>query len=236
LNIPITANVAVALRQLRPSRTDDEAILLWIDAICIDQENNQERESQVLLMKQIFDHARETIVWLGEGQESTGAYASCITQLNKHYSYQQPDLRLSLESVGYRPWRLDDVHPAYIRKSAWIDFKRLLEQPWFSRVWVFQEVAVSTHITMWYGKDMIQWKELCEACMAIELYNLDIDHLLNQPPHTEVLIMHETQLSYARRQMHIPSGARHNQSPGGTSIKFRSRDGTVLPRLDICYS
>jgi len=40
---------------------------MWIDAICIDQSNVEERGSQVQQMRRIFEEAAPTVIWLGDG-------------------------------------------------------------------------------------------------------------------------------------------------------------------------
>lgn len=63
IQIPITDNLARALRRLRyPS----EPRHLWIDAICIDQKNLGERSRQVAYMGEIYKRASRVIIWLGD--------------------------------------------------------------------------------------------------------------------------------------------------------------------------
>lgn len=58
----ITASLDCALRHLRH---DQEDLVLWIDQICIDQTNNEEKDEQVLLMSTIYARADEVLIWLG---------------------------------------------------------------------------------------------------------------------------------------------------------------------------
>jgi hypothetical protein len=61
--IPITRNLDAALRVLQEEKMHR---MLWVDAICIDQENISEKSHQVPLMKDIFELADQVIIWLGE--------------------------------------------------------------------------------------------------------------------------------------------------------------------------
>jgi hypothetical protein len=54
--------LGTALRYIRPSKT---ALVLWADAICIDQENDEEKSRQVKLMYEIFQNASLVVAWLG---------------------------------------------------------------------------------------------------------------------------------------------------------------------------
>jgi hypothetical protein len=61
----VTPNLCVALRRLR---LVDKEQVVWIDAICINQENLDERSRQVLLMQEIYTRALRVIIWLGEDE------------------------------------------------------------------------------------------------------------------------------------------------------------------------
>jgi Heterokaryon incompatibility protein (HET) len=61
MRIPITENLDFALRKLRL----DGIRALWVDAICINQQDVQERAQQVRLMGRIFSQAKSVIIWTG---------------------------------------------------------------------------------------------------------------------------------------------------------------------------
>ncbi|KAK8034084.1 heterokaryon incompatibility protein-domain-containing protein [Apiospora rasikravindrae] len=58
----VTASLHGALKALRKQ---DEAVLVWADAICINHSNKTEQSSQVQLMTQIYSRAESVMVWLG---------------------------------------------------------------------------------------------------------------------------------------------------------------------------
>jgi Heterokaryon incompatibility protein (HET) len=60
--LSISLALETALRHLR-TRTKDR--VLWIDAICINQEDNNERNNQVSFMDDIYATARRVVVWIG---------------------------------------------------------------------------------------------------------------------------------------------------------------------------
>lgn len=59
----ISENLFTALRTLRLC---DRPLLLWADALCINQSNTSERTRQVGLMADIYRNSKETVIWLGE--------------------------------------------------------------------------------------------------------------------------------------------------------------------------
>lgn len=54
-------------------RTEDTYVTLWIDSICINQDDAEEKTAQVKMMNLIYDNSRSTIVYLGESDRETEA-------------------------------------------------------------------------------------------------------------------------------------------------------------------
>lgn len=65
----VTVNLESALRHLRQQY--QHGVVLWIDALCIDQKSDEERTHQVQLMGSIYSKSREVIVYLGDYFEGT---------------------------------------------------------------------------------------------------------------------------------------------------------------------
>jgi hypothetical protein len=80
---------------------------LWVDAICIDQDNGQEKVEQVRLMTQIYNAADQVVVYLGEAADDSTAAMDVIRDFE-------------------RPVSGDDAHAV----------SQLLQRMWFRRVWV----------------------------------------------------------------------------------------------------
>jgi hypothetical protein len=78
----IGANLGSALHYLRR----EEPLILWIDAVCIDQENEIEKTDQVQLMFQIYKRSAETIVWLGPAGPHTNVAMEIMKELGKDFS------------------------------------------------------------------------------------------------------------------------------------------------------
>ena len=74
-DIPITENCYDALAQVRHSYGkawwSDGNIRLWVDAICINQADNEEKAHQIPLMEQIYGNASRVLIWLGKGNASS---------------------------------------------------------------------------------------------------------------------------------------------------------------------
>jgi hypothetical protein len=66
---PVTTNPYAALHSLR---SEIWASPIWIDAICIKQSSGAEKESQIKLMKDIYQQVGRVVVWLGPSKPETG--------------------------------------------------------------------------------------------------------------------------------------------------------------------
>jgi hypothetical protein len=66
----VTASLYNALRNLRMITDDhNQSRAFWIDAICIDQNNDGERSEQVQKMASIYQAANRVVIWLGDYHE-----------------------------------------------------------------------------------------------------------------------------------------------------------------------
>ncbi|KAH7163596.1 heterokaryon incompatibility protein-domain-containing protein [Dactylonectria estremocensis] len=146
----IGANLDSALRHIRRC---DRPLLLWVDAICINQSDVQERNDQVYRMRQIYESAKDTIVYLGDQSgEKIGISAwnylernsSWALDANKDKDYSLPSARSSKTSDR------GGLHDVY---------HDVLCRLWFSRVWVFQEAVVSKEISIQCGHRCILWDD-----------------------------------------------------------------------------
>ncbi|KUJ15542.1 uncharacterized protein LY89DRAFT_588051, partial [Mollisia scopiformis] len=60
-NVSVTDNLWAALHEFRRQGYD----LIWVDALCINQEDNCEKGRQILRMGDIYKQSQKTIAWLG---------------------------------------------------------------------------------------------------------------------------------------------------------------------------
>jgi hypothetical protein len=114
----IGPNLESALRHIRCS--DDRT--LWIDAICIDQENENERKQQVQLMQWIFGSAKRVIAWLGTATFDSGLAMRTLEQL------EEKDV-IQMAKAGFTCPR-------------WVALKNLWSRPFWGRIWIVQEIVL----------------------------------------------------------------------------------------------
>lgn len=131
----VTENLYQALCGLRSSTCD----LFWVDAICIDQTNISERNSQVLLMRKIFERARMVTVWLNRPEMSYFTAFRFAEKLATFYTSSGAITQRDLEEIV----RVE-------RYRDWTALYSLLSNRWWSRIWVVQEVAVSKRVIVMF--------------------------------------------------------------------------------------
>ena len=104
-----------------------DELCLWVDAVCIDQSNDDEKSAQIQIMGEVYARSCGALVWLGPKHWST----TQITETLEH----------CLTYKGYLGRRAGGV--------SWVDFipyhtalSNLFRRDWWSRVWVVQEVVL----------------------------------------------------------------------------------------------
>jgi hypothetical protein len=137
LSLGATVNLFSALRDLRD---DTRSLWLWVDAICINQVDEQEKGRQIRMMGQIYAGARHTVIYLGPGDSNDREPHCLATLATDHRAKLQSEL---LES--------------------------LLRKEWFTRVWVFQELVFSTNPWIQCCRSRVKWHLFCTALHSADL-------------------------------------------------------------------
>jgi hypothetical protein len=146
---------------------------LWIDAICINQEDLVERSQQVGLMNAIYRSADSVTAWLGpEADDSQFAIETMerwkleITQRSETTKKNDWDTLAAItpsDPTFYGP-------PGTTPHRAWLAIKKIWERSWWSRAWIVQEatLAGSRHLSLMCGKDRVYWDEFAVAISVAE--------------------------------------------------------------------
>ncbi|KLU89613.1 hypothetical protein MAPG_08584 [Magnaporthiopsis poae ATCC 64411] len=142
----VTKNLHTALQHLRYEK---KPRFLWVDAICIDQSNGEEQGHQVGQMGTVYSSAERTLVWLGPQSPETHFLFGLIKDFHERAVQRQLAKGQSALELWRQVWEEDMLHETrgaatyelwHARRE---ELYRLLRQPWFSRVWVIQEVALA---------------------------------------------------------------------------------------------
>jgi hypothetical protein len=135
----VTENLYLALLHLRKR----DVPTVWVDALCINQEDLQERASQVQQMKDVYQQAHTVVVWLGDEDQSSAQAFDTFHEMVEHLDW-------------------DDSVPTWLMKAIYEDRERwktiidTLSRRWFCRTWVLQEVLAAQDVHVLCGKDIIR--------------------------------------------------------------------------------
>jgi hypothetical protein len=117
---------------------DREGVLLWIDGICINQNDSTERSAQVRMMGRIYSKAKHLVIWLGPGNKDADATLD-ILALWKEQGEKSFDTWFTANN------------PANKRDWAYRDLEMLFATPWFERAWIVQEYVLGALNTSAHG-------------------------------------------------------------------------------------
>ena len=190
----VTANLRDALRHIRrPTGTST----LWVDAVCINQNDDVERAKQVQMMGQIYYHSTRVVVWLGlsiqEIQHENGERRKVNVADVFDLIRDTVDELFDLPYVDTPRVTLEDLPKYDVSKwKAVADFFSVI--PWFKRGWVIQELGLASDAQLLCGKEVLfgfqyftflQWlygrADLLLHYFEIELsaQNLVLDYLMS---------------------------------------------------------
>lgn len=144
-------------------RTNRWAEFLWADGVCIDQENDLEKEYQVPLMGEIYSSCQKAIAWLGHDSLHAREFHNLHTIIKDAVARQMPLWHgtkpqfLAVQSVE----ELDSRLGINIPIAWWNSYCKFLEQRrWFSRAWVKQEVALPPELEVSFNIFTLNWNDL----------------------------------------------------------------------------
>ncbi len=140
--LPVNVNLYYALQRFRLS---EQPRLLWVDDICVNQDDEKERGQQVQIFHRIYAEAKNVLIWLGPESENSDVAMDFFLRMMSHLSNKRskqeitdPDLP-SLNNAAYRTPKM-------------IALNNLLNRPWFTRVWTLQEGAFATRAVVVCGR------------------------------------------------------------------------------------
>lgn len=175
--IDVTRNLHSALVQLRNEHGEH---VIWIDQLCINQDDAEERSREVAIMGQIYGLAQAVIVWLGPSDSDTLKIFDLFHKLGRLRDFEASevyDLALGDQShhieSSIKTTEDNDtrtrIPPRFPPGAAsiWRAVERFLDRPWFFRVWTYQEIVLSKSCTVYCGPCKISWGDLSDACLAM---------------------------------------------------------------------
>ncbi|KAI1179977.1 heterokaryon incompatibility protein-domain-containing protein [Nemania sp. FL0916] len=214
--VAVTSNLAFALKQLR---LPESTRTIWVDQLCIDQEDELEKGSQIPLMSHIYSHTSQCLIWLGQippniplsDAKSAHNFIHLLSE-GKQCDAEQLRIALDLDAESSMPGPL-----------------RALESmcnpvnPWWVRLWTVQEAILPPRACVVWGELSIQWETMLSAS-----YNFVMQ------PHSDVLDPHLRVINELSTQV-IGIQISKESSLGPVDFPFRWRSRRVTEPLDKVY-
>jgi hypothetical protein len=194
--VAVPVNTFNTLQRVCRHRTKDQKkrnlypkyINLWIDAVCIEQTNLEEKAHQVANMGKVYSAAAEVLVYLGPGDGRTEETARLIHQLSEHLHYSvkympsdEVNRILYADFLGNRDL-FRTTRPRISRRTKRLRYERFYlssqhtellnafyNLPWFTRLWVVQEIMLNKHRTWYYGDSFMEGDSVLEAARCVTL-------------------------------------------------------------------
>jgi hypothetical protein len=127
-------------------RKRNEVRQLWVEAICINQQDKDERNHLVPMKARIYSASQNVCIWLGDSAE---------------------DSKLAMDFVRHRVlevWKFDELVTTRKMANHWFALVNLMKRPWFSRRWSIHEIALSLRgATIHCGRDFNKWQDFADA-------------------------------------------------------------------------
>ena len=161
--LAVTQNLAQALRYLR---SPVQPRTLWIDAICINQDDKQEREQQVERMGDVYRSARQVLVWLGPTRNDSALAMETLNSLGRRIVVDWAAERMRPKALVDAGWTNLNILLPY-DDNTWRSINDFLRRSWFTRLWVWQEVLLAPKAEMHCGFDSIGWHTFGQAIFCL---------------------------------------------------------------------
>ncbi|KAL6709822.1 hypothetical protein ACN47E_000607 [Coniothyrium glycines] len=129
----------------------EEQCYYWIDQVCIDQDNIKERGHQVGQMAAVYSRAERVEAWLGAAFESSDKVMDLLAAIDAFLTGEDV-----LDSSHVIEMVVEPVITHYKHREA---FARFLNLPYWSRLWVIQELVLNDHVSIRLGSKTLRWTD-----------------------------------------------------------------------------
>ncbi|ORY59756.1 heterokaryon incompatibility protein [Pseudomassariella vexata] len=153
---------------------------LWIDALCINHQDDSEQSNQFLGMAQIYGSAKMVIGWLGLKTEYSDAGLACLKDIDEKMpvNWGEPADR-EAHPEDYAPrhewakqiawtWQESADGSDFHQARHWIGANDFWNRPYFQRRWILEEIALARFPTFLLGDSIVSWKQVLRLNQALE--------------------------------------------------------------------
>lgn len=163
-DIQIGLNLACALQHLR---YHDQQRIVWVDAVCINQSDIEERNAQVKRMGMIYSFAQKVVIWLGPEADDSKHAISTLSYFGNQVEYFTDD-RLGDRPGATEPQWWKSASRLPYDERTWSSLIALFRRQWFNRVWVLQEALLANRkAVVQCGDAFCPWTTLQKAILML---------------------------------------------------------------------
>jgi len=152
----VTQDLATALRYLR--ELDGERVL-WIDAVCVNQHDLEERGRQVQRMADIYIMAARVVLWLGPGSHDSAKALSTMQFVSSQIDVDWLSGNMKPSSQGNATWADFDKR-LQLHNDILKSLTSLFNRSWFKRLLIWQEASLNENTLVLCGNQSLGWKSL----------------------------------------------------------------------------
>ncbi|KZL80803.1 ankyrin and het domain-containing protein, partial [Colletotrichum incanum] len=150
----ITESLYNALRDIRHEEMSQGSRTVWADAICINQEDVEERQQQVSMMGSIYREASRVITYIGPEKDDSSLALSIARDLyNRTLSRYRDHGPISLSAQ-----ELNSIERQLAFEPHWMALRALVLRTWSSRCWCAHEFLLNRNLLMMCGRtELSDW-------------------------------------------------------------------------------
>lgn len=217
----VTESVFGALSTLRDPK---KVRTLWIDQLCINQDDDTERGRQVNLMHHIYRGAWRTAIYLHvENKPDLDFELALWPLLREVLAAQKEKRRLEAQRHGRRLRRRKTYLPAETPLSDAV--REILSHPWFSRVWIVQELIISNKLLLYFRGLTCSW-------YSLRVYSNLVSHLVPRPWEETDTIATTRGFASSLFTYHVPQNAAFRMA---SLLNLEEQTGKARPYLLVPY-
>ncbi|UKZ59560.1 uncharacterized protein TrAtP1_000861 [Trichoderma atroviride] len=155
VKLPVADNLYSFLQHRQET---NQCIDLWIDAICINQNDLLEKNHQIPMMNMIYGRASELIIWLGPPSFDSELAIQSILEMGSGSPY---DKLFTVEN------------------DVWQAIQSLFERPWWKRIWIVQELTMGAmgiklgNAAIHCGQAHVSWTNVVIAAARMKAHQDD---------------------------------------------------------------
>lgn len=162
-------------------RLTDQTRRIWIDALCINQKDVAERQSQVRMMGAIYGTAERVLCWLGpfsDRDEDAESRACLAVRFLRNFNDQPHECLRAARQHFHSGDDMADMDGPLL--NSWLAIKELFDLEYFHRAWIIQEVGLARHARLFWGTQdvWLDWTEVAAFCGFMDINGASVINYL----------------------------------------------------------